>query len=75
MWLSNTATTAMMFPIAQAVLHELREGRRSMDKSSVVNNGTDFEMDDVANQNQDQNIAEKTGSDESIEKPDGAFVR
>ena len=42
MWLSNTATTAMMFPIAQAVLQELREGTRNL---GVINNGTAFEMD------------------------------
>ena len=31
MWLSNTATTAMMVPIAQAVLMELKQHSKSLE--------------------------------------------
>lgn len=44
MWLSNTATTAMMFPIAQAVLHELKEGTQTV--NGTVNKARSFEMED-----------------------------
>ncbi|XP_029468956.1 solute carrier family 13 member 2 isoform X2 [Rhinatrema bivittatum] len=33
MWISNTATTAMMIPIAQAVLEQLHSSKRSLDTS------------------------------------------
>ena len=40
MWISNTAVTAFMVPIAQAVLlrlnKEMKESRSSVDKVSVV---------------------------------------
>ena len=77
MWLSNTATTAMMFPIAQAVLHELREGTQGGDKDGVVNNGTAFEMNDkVDNQEKKESTTiEKTDSNESVENPQAAIVR
>ncbi|KAK7475655.1 hypothetical protein BaRGS_00033081 [Batillaria attramentaria] len=29
MWMSNTATTAMMMPIVTAILHQIRDSRRS----------------------------------------------
>ena len=76
MWLSNTATTAMMFPIAQAVLHELREGTRG-EKDGVMNNGTAFEMNDkVDNQEKKESTTiEKTDSNESVANPDAAIVR
>ncbi|KAK2174476.1 hypothetical protein NP493_799g03000 [Ridgeia piscesae] len=32
MWISNTATTAMMFPVAQAVLSQFEQGRQSADQ-------------------------------------------
>ena len=67
MWLSNTATTAMMFPIAQAVLQELREGTRSLDKNGVINNGTAFEMDSTATQKGEEVSVETSDSRESIE--------
>ncbi|MRB67794.1 anion transporter, partial [Bacillus thuringiensis] len=31
MWISNTATTAMMFPVAQAVLDQFERGRRAVE--------------------------------------------
>ena len=41
----------MMFPIAQAVLGELRQSTSDIAKQSVVNNGTNFEMHQSANHN------------------------
>ena len=55
MWLSNTATAAMMFPIAQAVLHELKVGTENVEKNGVVNNATDFEMDKAGSQDNENN--------------------
>jgi di/tricarboxylate transporter len=76
MWLSNTATTAMMFPIAQAVLHELREGTRTGDKNGVVNNGTGFEMEQIDNKEKKESATEeKKDSNESVEDSDQAVVR
>ena len=76
MWLSNTATTAMMFPIAQAVLHELREGTRAGDKNGVVNNGTAFEMEQIDNKEKKESTTEeKKDSNESVEDSDQAVVR
>jgi hypothetical protein len=75
MWLSNTATTAMMFPIAQAVLQELREGPQNVDKNGVVNNGTAFEMDKEANHTKEGSSTEKMDSVDSIEKSDAGIVR
>ncbi|CAB3999628.1 solute carrier family 13 member 5-like [Paramuricea clavata] len=76
MWLSNTATTAMMFPIAQAVLQELREGTKNVDKNGVVNNGTAFEMDKEANHTKEEaSSTEKMDSVDSIEKSDVGIVR
>ena len=44
MWLSNTATTAMMFPIAQAILHELEQGTEDGGKNDgFVNDGSVME--------------------------------
>ncbi|KAI0224789.1 Solute carrier family 13 member 5 [Lamellibrachia satsuma] len=36
MWISNTATTAMMFPVAQAVLDQFERGRRAADRNGQL---------------------------------------
>ncbi|XP_002733305.1 Na(+)/citrate cotransporter-like [Saccoglossus kowalevskii] len=47
MWMSNTATAAMMIPIAHAVIVELIEKKREFDKISKIKASTDrFTRDD-----------------------------
>ena len=67
MWLSNTATTAMMFPIAQAVLGELRQSTSDIAKQSVVNNGTNFEMHQSANHNEENGCVANHNEEPKIE--------
>ncbi|KAM4795581.1 solute carrier family 13 member 2 [Rhinophrynus dorsalis] len=41
MWISNTATTAMMIPIAQAVLEQLYKSEETVEENSFTRNNTD----------------------------------
>lgn len=44
MWMSNTATTAMMLPIVEAILTELIKDKRSLsEKTSTVIGNVDLE--------------------------------
>ena len=57
----------MMFPIAQAVLHELHEGKQNIEKNGVVNNGTEFPMTNTSNHNKGEEI-EIMDAKESLEQ-------
>ena len=51
MWLSNTATTAMMVPIAQAVLMELKVNKKGIKDTDGISSTVDVEKkfeDDAA---------------------------
>ena len=70
MWLSNTATTAMMFPIAQAILHELREGQKDVLKNGVVNNGSNTESQVTWN-GKDDSVEMKSTQEGDITEANG----
>ena len=69
MWPSNTATAAMMFPIAQAILHELREDEKHIVKSGAVNNGSNIESQVIWNGN-DENVEMKSTQEDDIIEAD-----
>ena len=50
MWISNTATTAMMVPIAQAVLMELKAHRKGIatNTKEINDNIENIEMEEKA---------------------------
>ncbi|XP_041350287.1 solute carrier family 13 member 5-like [Gigantopelta aegis] len=58
MWISNTATTAMMIPIAQAILQQMKEGVDVGDDQAVEgieNEGYTAEMEEVSRTTTAQN--------------------
>ncbi|XP_046861712.1 solute carrier family 13 member 5-like isoform X2 [Xenia sp. Carnegie-2017] len=67
MWLSNTATTAMMVPIAQAVLKELKEGTNETRETDE--NTFEFELDKLKDEMSDESKTEfsRCNDNEEIE--------
>ena len=66
MWLSNTATTAMMFPIAQAILQELKQGTEDAGK----NDGFVNDVSDMEDKGNDKEIEMKITKESAIKETD-----
>lgn len=58
MWISNTATTAMMVPIAQAVLEQLHKAPASKDVEGGSDNPT-FELEEKTPQKEVTTLGKK----------------
>lgn len=58
MWISNTATTAMMVPIAQAVLEQLHKAPTGKDVEEGSDNPT-FELQEKSSQKEVTTVGEK----------------
>ena len=73
MWMSNVATTAMMTPIAQAVLVQLKDvASGSVENSEEANGIDETSVDDESKQNHPETepLKEKANSSERIEIQD-----
>ena len=65
MWISNTATTAMMLPIAQAVLEQLCATEASADERELGNTGNDNQAFELETKTSKEDIVKTQLSDMS----------
>jgi di/tricarboxylate transporter len=76
MWISNTATTAMMVPIAEAVLQEIKEER--LDKDNDVNiekNDNEFELADVYSREKEPRLENEITTKEKNETESDLIIK
>ena len=56
MWISNTATTAMMVPIVEAVLGEISDRRVQTEVQKGEDGNASIPMEDVVNENANDTV-------------------
>ncbi|XP_046876522.1 solute carrier family 13 member 2 [Hypomesus transpacificus] len=66
MWISNTATTAMMLPIAQAVLEQLCATEASADERELGNTGNDNQAFELETKTSKEDIVKTQLSDMTV---------